>query len=128
MNLLTVLLTVVGIGAVSVYGTNYVTREVTATVGESVTLDYDYKGTSSYVRYSFLKDGRYFRADGHRVFKRLGRIYFSKVTELDAGVYRMIVRGYRVYYNKAIVLKGKDNYHTITAFIMINYPLFYYIV
>ena len=103
MNLI-VLLVLVGIGAVSVTGTN--TREVTATVGKSVSLEFDYNGPTSYVRYNFLKDKRYFRADRRRIFQRLGRIFFSKVTEADSGVYQMIVRGSRVYYNQAIVLKG----------------------
>ena len=105
MNLI-VLLALVGIGAVSVNGTN--TRVVTATVGKSIRLDFDYDG-STYVRYSFFKDRKYFRADRRRIFQRLGRIYFSKVTESDSGVYQMIVRGNKVYYKKAIVLKGKNN-------------------
>ena len=105
MNLI-VLLALVGIGAVSVNGTN--TRVVTATVGKSIRLDFDYDGPT-YVRYSFFKDRKYFRADRRRIFQRLGRIYFSKVTESDSGVYQMIVRGNKVYYNKAIVLKGKNN-------------------
>ena len=108
MNLI-VLLALVGIGVVVVNGTN--TREVTATVGESVSLDFDYNGRTSYIRYNFLKDRKYFKADRRRIFQRLGRIYFSKVTESDAGVYQMIVRGNRVYYNKAIILKGKNNYY-----------------
>ena len=100
-----VLLALVGIGAVSVTGTN--TREVTATVGESVSLDFDYNGPTN-VRFNFLKDRRYFKADRRRIFQRLGRIYISKVAESDSGAYQMIVRGNRVYYNKGIILKGKN--------------------
>lgn len=104
MNLI-VLLALVGIGAVSVTGTN--SREVTATVGKSISLDFDYDGPTN-VRYNFYKDRRYFKADRRRIFQRLGKIYISKVTESDSGSYQMIVRGNRVYYNKAIILKGKN--------------------
>ena len=106
MNLI-VLLGLVGIGAVLASGTN-IQKVVTATVGESVRLDYDYNGPRSYIRFHFFKDRQYFRADGRRTFKQLGKIYFSKVTLADAGTYQMIVKRRYVFYNKAIVLKGKN--------------------
>lgn len=99
------LLVVVGLGAVLVDAT-YANYEVTATVNKPVNLDFEYKGKTN-VRYYFTKDGRYFRADRRRVFQRLGRIHFSKVTEYDAGEYRMIVRGYRLQYSKTITLTGE---------------------
>ena len=98
-------LAVVGLGAVLV-GATYTNDEVTATVGKSVNLDFDYKGRTN-VRYYFTKDGRYFRADRRRVFQRLGRIHFSKVTEYDAGEYRMVVKGYRLQFSKAITLTSE---------------------
>jgi len=109
MNLI-VLLGLVSFGAVAVSSTyTNIQKVVTATIGESVGLDYDYKGPRRYIRFGFFKDRQYFKADGHRTYKQIGRIYFSKVTESDAGTYRMIVRGRNVYYNKAIVLKGKTS-------------------
>lgn len=100
-------------------------NEISATVGQSVALNYDYKGPNN-VRCYFLKDGKIFRADRRRVFQRLGRIYFSKVIEADAGVYRMIIRDRRVYYNKAITLTGKYNqFKTKHMDNYIKYPCIY---
>ena len=80
------------LGAVLVSAHNYNIDEVYANIGQS-------------------KDARYFRADRRRVFQRLGRIYFSKITQSDAGVYRMVVKGTRIY-SQAIKLIGK---HTSIA-------------
>lgn len=103
-------LVLVSLGAVLV-NADY-SSKVSATVGKSLALNFDYKGPT-YARYYFLKNGRYFRADRRRVFERLGRIYFSKVLAWDAGVYRMIVRDVRsynrIYYNKAITLTGEHH-------------------
>lgn len=97
-------LALISLGAVLVSADHI--NEVSATIGSSYGLNFDYRGPT-YVRYYFTKDGRGFSADRHRVFQRLGRIYFSKLSQLDAGVYRMVVRG---YYNQAIKLTGKYNH------------------
>jgi len=76
--------------------------------GRSCYLRYDYNGPTSQVRYYFTKDGRPLRAERSRVVYRLGRIYIAKVAESDAGTYRLVVRGRGVYYNKEIVLNGKN--------------------
>lgn len=108
-----VLLIFVSLCAVLVSVESSAAREVTATVGHYSALNFNYRGRTTYVRCYYLKDGRFFRADGHRVLQRLGRIYFSKVAITDAGVYQIVVRGYRTYYKEAIKLIGKYNYLTI---------------
>jgi len=93
---------------------------VDTTSGRSCYLRFDYTGPRSRVRYYFTKNGRLFRADRRRVFYRLGRIYFSKVTESDAGTYRLVVRGYGVTYTKEIILNGTfTEYFELEHFIMI---------
>jgi len=98
------------LGAVLVSAHNYNIDEVYANIGQSYGLNFDYHGPKN-VRYYLTKDARYFRADRRRVFQRLGRIYFSKITQSDAGVYRMVVKGTRIY-SQAIKLIGK---HTSIA-------------
>lgn len=99
-------LAVVSLG-VALVGATY-TSKVSATVGQSIALKFDYNGPVN-ARYYFVKNGKYFRADRRRVFTRLGKIYFAKVTEYDAGVYRMVVRDYRTQYNRAVTLTGEYN-------------------
>ena len=102
-------LVLVSLGAVLVSADNI--REVSAVVGHSYGLNFDYRGPTYYIRYYFTKDGRSFRADGRRIFQKLGRIYFSKFTSWDAAVYRMVVtRGYKKIYEQAIKLTGKHNH------------------
>ena len=93
--------------AVSSYGISFESMIVAAQSGNSCYLRFDYNGPTSHVRYQFTKDGRTLRADKGRLIYRLGRIYFAKVAESDAGTYRLVVRGRGVYYNKVIILKGK---------------------
>ena len=101
-----VLVIIVTISVYAVLVSSGYTSEVTAHVGESVTLNFDYRGPT-YNRYYFIKNGRYLRADRRRIFERWGRIYFSKVTEYDAGVYRMVVRSSRLQYTNPIKLTSE---------------------
>lgn len=100
-----VVLVVVGLSAVLV-GATYTNEEVSATVGKPVALNFNFYGKTN-IRYYFTKNGKFFRVDRRRVFQRLGRLYFSKVTEYDAGVYQMIVRGYRTQYSNKITLTSE---------------------
>ena len=96
--------------AVGSYGTSFETIIVAAKSGHSCSLQFDYRGPTSYVRYRFTKDGRLLHPDNRRLFYRLGKIYFARVTASDAGTYGLLVHGRGVYYNKKIVLKGKGKY------------------
>jgi len=92
--------------AVGSYGRSFERNIVAAQSGNSCSLQFDYSGPTSNVRYRFTKDGRLLRADKGRLSYRLGTIYFGRVTESDAGTYHLLVRSRGVYYSKVIVLKG----------------------
>jgi len=81
--------------------------------GKSCYLTFDYNGPTSSVRRYFTKDGRPIRANKGRVlFFSPGRIYIAKVTDSDAGTYRLVVKGRGVYYRKEIILNGKSCVNT----------------
>ena len=79
---------------------------VTATIGEPFVLRFGYKGRRLGVWHYFSKDGKPFVPERPRVMQFRGRISFVEITDSDAGLYRLEVKGRRIRYTKSINLLG----------------------
>jgi len=60
---------------------------VKAVLGHPCFLTFNYDGPKEIVDYSFSKDGVILDGDNTKIFPDMNQIYFTEVTELDAGTY-----------------------------------------
>ena len=84
------------------------TDSATAAIGHPFFLTFNYDGPKEIVDYSFSKDGVTFDGDNTRLFPDMSRIYFTEVTEMDAGTYTLVVFSSKIFYNETVRLCGKS--------------------
>jgi len=82
-------------------------NSATAALGHPFFLAFDYGGPKEFVDYLVTKNGVTFGGDNTRIFLNMNRIYFKKVTELDAGTYTLEVYRSETIYNETVKLCGK---------------------
>ncbi|XP_065919490.1 myeloperoxidase-like isoform X2 [Dysidea avara] len=80
------------------------TDSATAAIGHPFFLTFNYDGPKEIVDYSFSKDGVTFDGDNTRLFPDMSRIYFTEVTEMDAGTYTLVVFSSKIFYNETVRL------------------------
>lgn len=81
-------------------------KTVKVTAGEPLILSFDYSGPTSGVSYDFTMDGKRVAVDNMRIFKQLGKLYYTEVHEHDSGEYRFTVIGGGSNFEKKIILSG----------------------
>ena len=79
----------------------------TAALGDPYFLTFNYDGPKEFVDYLFSKDGVTLDADNIRIFPDMDQIYFTRITELDAGTYTLEVYSNEIIYDETIRLCGK---------------------
>jgi len=79
---------------------------VTAALGHSFLLTFNYDGPKVFVNYLVSKNGVTLNGDNTRIFPDMDRIYFTTITELDAGAYTLEVYGNEIIYNETVRLCG----------------------
>ena len=102
-----VLLATIGCSAVP-YNDCIGKHSVTAALGHPYFLTFNYDGPKEIVDYSFNKDGVVLNGDNTRIFPDMDRIYFTEVTELDAGTYTLELHSGEFLYNETIILCGEQ--------------------
>lgn len=78
-----------------------------AIVGQPFILHFGVDGPRTIVEYMLTKDGVPLEKDNSRIFHYIGKIYFSEINNLDAGMYRLTVYNNETKYNKTIRLCGE---------------------
>ena len=80
---------------------------VTAALGHPYFLTFNYDGPKKTVDYLFSKDGMTLDEDNTRIFPDMDRMFFTEVTESDAGTYTLEVLSSKIIYNETVRLCGK---------------------
>jgi len=99
----------------------------TAIAGQPFILHYfGFDGPRTSIEYLLTKDGVPLEKDNSRIFYYNGRVYFSEVSDSDAGVYQLLAYNNETKYNKTIKLCGKKSYHTVCRYICMLLLLCWY--